>query len=154
MLARFANAVDAEKPDLVIWQVGTNSVLRGRDSRKIAEAIADGIRRLKALGTDVILMDLQFAPRVIEKADAETMVNLIATAAKRDNVDLFRRFALMRDWSLARHISFHESLAPDGLHMNDWSYGCMAQLLAGAIADASTRVPQTAGVSSASTAHR
>src|SRR5947209_5295829 len=83
------------------------------------------VDRLKAIGTDVILMDLQFAPRVIEKADAEAMVNLIATAAKRDNVDLFRRFALMRDWMLGRHISFRESLAPDGLHMNDWSYGCL-----------------------------
>ena len=154
MLARFADAVVAEKPDLVIWQVGTNSVLRGHDVRKTADAISEGIARLKAIGTDVILMDLQFAPRVIEKADAEAMVNLIATAAKRDNVDLFRRFALMRDWMLGRHISFRESLAPDGLHMNDWSYGCMAKLLAGAIADAATRVPQTAGVSSASTAQR
>jgi acyl-CoA thioesterase I len=154
MLARFADAVAAEKPDLVIWQLGTNSVLRGRDIRKIAESIADGVGRLRAIGSDVILMDLQFAPRVIEKADAEAMVDLIAAEAKRDNVDLFRRFALMRDWAVVRHISFRQSLAPDGLHMNDWSYGCMAKLLAGAIADAATRVPQTAGVSSASTAQR
>jgi acyl-CoA thioesterase-1 len=154
MLARFASAVVAEKPDLVIWQVGTNSVLRGHDIRRSAEGIREGLRRLKALGTDVILMDLQFAPQVIEKPDAELMVNLIAAAAKRDDVDLFRRFALMRDWTEARHISFRQSVAPDGLHMNDWSYGCMAKLLAKAIADAATRVPQTAGISSASTAQR
>jgi acyl-CoA thioesterase I len=154
MLARFADAVIAEKPDLVIWQVGTNSVLRGHEIRKVAEDIRDGLRRLKAIGTDVILMDLQFAPRVIEKADAEPMVGLIGAVAKRDNVDLFRRFAVMRDWSQARHISFQQSLAPDGLHLNDWSYGCMAKLLASAIADAATRVPQTAGVSTAPVAQR
>jgi acyl-CoA thioesterase-1 len=154
MLARFADAVVAERPDLVIWQVGTNSVLRGHDIRKAADGIRDGLGRLKALGADIILMDLQFAPRVIERGDAEPMVNLIAAAAKRDNVDLFRRFALMRDWSQARHISFQQSVAPDGLHMNDWSYGCMAKLLAGAIADAATRVPQTAAISAASTARR
>ena len=154
MLARFAEAVLAEKPDLVIWQVGTNSVLRGHDIRKVAEDIREGLGRLKAMGTDVILMDLQFAPRVIDRADAEPMVSLIATAAKRDNVDLFRRFALMRDWSEAGHISFRQSLAPDGLHMNDWSYGCMAKLLASAIADAATRVPQTAGISAAPTTQR
>jgi acyl-CoA thioesterase-1 len=154
MLARFAEAVIAEKPDLVIWQLGTNAVLRGHDVRKVAEDIRDGLDRLKAIGSDVILMDLQFAPRVIEKADAEPMVGLISTVAKRDNVDLFRRFALMRDWSQARHISFQQSVAPDGLHMNDWSYGCMAKLLASAIADAATRVPQTAGVSTAPTAQR
>jgi hypothetical protein len=36
--------------------------------------------------------------------------------------------------------------------MNDWSYGCMANLLASAIADASTRVPHTVGISAASSA--
>jgi acyl-CoA thioesterase I len=154
MLARFADAVIAENPDLVIWQVGTNAVLRGHDVNKVAEDVHEGLRRLKAIGTDVILIDLQFAPRVIEKADAEPMVNLIAAAAKRDNVDLFRRFAVMRDWSEARHILFQQSLAADGLHMNDWSYGCMAKLLASGIADAATRVPQTAGVSTAPVAQR
>src|SRR5262245_6034427 len=83
MLARFSQAVVAEKPDLVIWQLGTNSVLRGHDIRKVAESIADGVGRLRAIGSDVILMDLQFAPRVIEKADAEAMVDLIAAEAKR-----------------------------------------------------------------------
>jgi acyl-CoA thioesterase I len=154
MLARFAQAVTSEKPDLVIWQLGTNSVLRGHDIRKVSEDVRDGLGRLKAIGADVILMDLQFAPRVLEKADAEPMVALIAAAAKRENVDLFRRFAVMRDWTEARHISFQQSLAPDGLHLNDWSYSCVAKLLAGAIADAATRAPQTAGISHASTAHR
>jgi len=154
MLARFADAVLAEQPDLVIWQVGSNAVLRGHDIGKVAAGIHEGVARLKAIGIDVILVDLQFAPRVIEKADAEPMVNLIAAAAKRDNVDLFRRFAVMREWSETRHISFQQSLAADGLHLNDWSYGCMAKLLASAIADAVTRVPQTAGVSTAPVAQR
>ncbi len=154
MLTRFAEAVIAEKPDLVIWQLGTNAVLRGHDVGKVAEDIHEGVARLKAIGIDVILIDLQFAPRVIEKADAAPMVGLISAVAKRDNVDLFRRFAVMREWSETRHISFQQSLAPDGLHMNDWSYSCMAKLLASAIADAATRVPQTAGVSTAPTAQQ
>jgi len=154
MLARFAEAVIAEKPDLVIWQLGTNAVLRGHDVGKVAEDIHEGVARLKAIGIDVILIDLQFAPRVIEKADAAPMVGLISAVAKRDNVDLFRRFAVMREWSETRHVSFQQSLAPDGLHMNDWSYSCMAKLLASAIADAATRVPQTAGVSTLPVAQR
>ena len=31
------------------------------------------------------------------------------------------------------------SSSPDHLHMNDWSYACVAKLLAGAIAEAATR---------------
>src|SRR5262249_30576518 len=42
MLARFAQAVVAENPDLVIWQLGTNSVLRGHDIRKVAADVRDG----------------------------------------------------------------------------------------------------------------
>ena len=154
MLARFGRGVTPEKPDLVLWQVGSNAVLRGHDVVKIAEVISEGVGQLKAIGADVILIDPQFAPRVIEKVDSEQMVALIAATARRQNIDLFRRFAVMRYWREVRHVAFARSLAPDGLHMNDWSYGCMANLLASAIADASTRAPQTAGISAASSAQR
>jgi acyl-CoA thioesterase-1 len=154
MLARFGRGVIPEKPDLVLWQVGSNAVLRGHDVVKIAEVIREGVGQLKAIGADVILIDPQFAPRVIEKPDSEQMVALIAAVAKRQSIDLFRRFAVMRYWREVRHVAFARSLAPDGLHMNDWSYGCMANLLASAIADASTRAPQTAGISAASSAQR
>ena len=154
MLARFARGVIAEKPDLVLWQVGSNAVLRGHDVVKVAEVIREGVGQLKAIGADVILIDPQFAPRVIEKVDSEQVVALIAATAKRQNIDLFRRFAVMRYWREVRHVSFARSLAPDGLHMNDWSYGCMANLLASAIVDASTRVPQTVSISAASSAQR
>ena len=32
---------------------------------------------------------------------------------------------------------FQVFVSSDGLHMNDWSYGCLAKLIAGAIAGAS-----------------
>jgi len=44
---------------------------------------------------------------------------------------------------------FDAFLSPDELHMNDWSYGCVAKLLAGAIADAAQRPTLTAGASAA-----
>jgi acyl-CoA thioesterase I len=154
MLARFAEVVIAEKPDLVLWQVGTNAVLRDHDVMKVIDVIREGLGRLKAIGADVILIDPQFAPRVIEKGEAKHMVELMAAAAERENVDLFRRFGVMRYWNGTRHISFQQSIGPDGLHMNDWSYGCMAKLLANAITDASTRVPQSSGIPLVPTAQR
>jgi acyl-CoA thioesterase I len=112
MLARFARDVIAEKPDLVLWQVGSNAVSRGHDVLKVAEVIREGVGQLKAIGADVILIDPQFAPRVIEKADSEQMVALIAAAAKRQNIDLFRRFAVMRYWREVRHVAFARSRCP------------------------------------------
>jgi len=147
MLLRLDAGVIAEKPDLVLWQVGTNAVLR--DDRIDVEAplIHQGLARLKDAGADVILIDPQFAPKVLARpeAEAEQMVSLIATAAKQDDVDLFHRFALMRFWHDDQKLAFEQFLSPDLLHMNDWSYGCVARLLSADIAEAATRAPLTAG---------
>ena len=70
--------------------------------------------------------------------------SLIATAAKSEHVCLFHRFALMRQWHEADRMPFETFLSPDGLHMNDWSYGCFAKWLAAAIAEAATRPVATA----------
>jgi acyl-CoA thioesterase-1 len=87
----------------------------------------------------VVMIDPQFAPRVIAKPDAEAMVTLISRAAKEANVDLFQRFATMRYWREAEHLPFSAFVTPDDLHMNDWGYGCLAKLLGTAIAEAATR---------------
>jgi len=139
MMARFDTGVIAEHPQLVLWQVGTNSVLRDRPLDRHTEQLREGIDRLKATGADVVLIDLQFAPAVIAKSETPAMVEQIALAAKERNIDLFRRFAVMRNWREDQHLSFNDFVAPDSLHMNDWGYGCLAKLLAVAISDAATR---------------
>ncbi|KAB2881861.1 MAG: SGNH/GDSL hydrolase family protein [Pseudorhodoplanes sp.] len=146
MIARFDTAVVAENPDVVIWQVGTNAVLRDHPLRPAAALIHDGLARLKPTGADIILIDPQFAPKVLAKPDADGMVDLIALAAKKENVNLFRRFAVMRHWYLHDRVPFERFLSPDELHLNDWSYGCLAKLLAGDIAEAATRSTLTAGI--------
>ena len=60
------------------------------------------------------------------------------------NVDLFERFAVMRYWRLTEDIPFSTFISPDELHMNDWSYGCIAKLMAGAIHEAAVRSTVTA----------
>lgn len=139
MLARFETSVMAENPDLVLWQVGTNAVLRSSPLAAASILIREGVRRLKAAGADVVLIDPQFAPKVIAKPEAEVMVGLLATAAKEASVDLFQRFEVMRYWHEDEDIPFSVFITPDELHMNDWGYGCVAKLLGGAIADAVNR---------------
>src|SRR5262245_56060882 len=145
MLARLDKAVVAEKPDLVLWQVGTNSVLRDHAVLPHATLLHEGLARLKATGADVVLIDPQYAPRVIAKPNAEGMVSLIATAAKSGHVCIFHRFKRMRRWYETEHLPFETFVSADGLHMNDWSYGCLAKALGMAIAEAATRPTATAG---------
>ncbi|MGC1357088.1 MAG: SGNH/GDSL hydrolase family protein [Xanthobacteraceae bacterium] len=139
MLARFPNDVIASHPDLVLWQVGTNAVLRDHQVQTDATMLRDGIKRIKDAGADAVLMDMQFAPRVLAKSETPDMEDQIARAAKEGSVDLFNRFAVMRDWHDVQHLPFEAFVAPDGLHMNDWGYGWVAKRLAGAFGDAATR---------------
>jgi acyl-CoA thioesterase I len=139
MLARFATGVLAEHPDLVLWQVGTNSVMRDHSLSTHAVLLREGIAELKKAGADVVLMDMQYVPKVLAKSETQGMEDQLAIAAKQENVDLFERFAIMRNWHEVAHIQFDTFAAPDQLHMNDWGYGCLAKLLADTIAEAATR---------------
>jgi len=75
-----------------------------------------------------VLIDPQYAPRVLAKPnDRRQWSPLIATAAKAEHVCLFHRFELMRHWYEDDRLPFETFVSSDGLHMNDWSYACLAK---------------------------
>ncbi len=139
MLVRLDSTVIAEHPDLVLWQVGTNSVLRDRSLPPQDAHLREGLMRLKATGADVVLIDPQYAPKVIAHSNCDRMVSLIAAAAESEHIGIFHRFELMRHWYEVEHLPFKTFVSDDGLHMNDWSYACLAKALGMAIADAALR---------------
>ena len=74
MRARFAADVFAAHPQLVIWQVGSNSVLRDRPLDRHQAELREGIDELKAAGADVVLIDLQYAPGLLAKPETPDML--------------------------------------------------------------------------------
>ena len=72
MLKRFDKDVVVAKPDLVLWQLGTNSVIRDQMFTDHGAAIRDGLNKIRAVGADVVLIDPQFAPKVIVKGGCRT----------------------------------------------------------------------------------
>ena len=146
MMARFATDVVAAQPQLVLWQVGTNSVLRDHPLNPHSVELRKGLEELKTLDADVVLIDPQYAPKVLAKSETPGMVEQIALAAKEQNVDLFRRFAVMRNWYEVQHLGFDVFVSPDQLHMNDWGYACWAKLIGAAIAEAASRPIASAAV--------
>jgi lysophospholipase L1-like esterase len=144
MMQRMQAAVMDAKPDLVIWQVGTNIVIRG-DAAAVAHAAAlvnEGIDKLKAIGSDVVLIDPQYVPATSSKETQEktsTMVNLLGDIAHAKQIARFPRFAMMRRWHEDQK-SFDQFVIGDGLHMNDWGYACFAQMLGDTIIDNVQRV--------------
>jgi acyl-CoA thioesterase-1 len=133
MLARFERDVVAYHPQLVIWQTGSNYALRNQNIEEYANTLRQGISRLKATGADVILMDPQFAPRLIARPIHPMVVDSITALGNEMNVAVFRRFAVMQHWISSGHYRFEEIVSSDGLHMNDVSYSCIAHLLADSV---------------------
>ncbi len=88
MLERFDRDVFAHQPDLVIWQVGTNAVLHDFEIGHYRQVVRDGVERLKNAGIDVIIMDMQFAPKVLAHPLYREMEHSlrIGPARFRDNV--------------------------------------------------------------------
>ena len=130
MMKRLQTAVIDRKPDLVIWQVGTNAVLRGFDPAETEKQVEEGIARIQAAGSDVVLVDPQYSPRVNERPEnAGRMVNLLHRVARLRHAGIFPRFEVMRAWHETQDLPVETFVTQDGLHMNDWGYACFAQLL-------------------------
>jgi len=130
MMKRLQTAVIDVHPDLVIWQVGTNAVLRNLDPSETARLVEEGVSRIQAAGSDVVLVDPQYSPRVTERpASADKMVKLLDRVAHLRHVGIFPRFTVMREWHEEQSIPVKDFVIADGLHMNDWGYACFAQLL-------------------------
>jgi lysophospholipase L1-like esterase len=130
MTKRLQAEVIDMKPDLVIWQVGTNAVLRNLDPGDTARLVEDGVARIQAAGADVVLVDPQYSPRVTEHAEgASKMVSLLGKVAALRHIGVFPRFEVMREWHEQQALPIDTFVIADGLHMNDWGYACFAQLL-------------------------
>jgi acyl-CoA thioesterase-1 len=149
-VSRFEPDVFAEQPSLVIWQVGTNAVFRNVafNFDDVEVAIAVGLRWLKDLPVDVVMMDLQYVPALIEGDKlklSRDMVARITRAAEAADVNMFSRFALMERWVTRDGIPIEKLVRAgdqDRLHMSD----CATDLMTAALFQAIKQSLEKAGV--------
>jgi len=145
---RIDKDVIAEKPNLVIWQIGTNSVWQSASEDppshdETIKAIRCGIECLQKKGTiDIVLMDLQYLPALLTPATIEAtdkMVGAINQLALDMKVNLFRRFELMKGWNKMAKICFDRMVNPDDdkrLHQSEWATHQVSYALRTVIFDA------------------
>jgi len=134
-LARLDADVLAIKPQLVIWQAGANGALRDTSPAAFKRLMQEGISKLKTAGADVILMDNQRSPRLLAQPDHVALEGAMREVAQATGVNLFPRSTLMDGWAAAGAPN-DDFIAPDGLHMNNLGYACLAQALGSVIATA------------------
>jgi acyl-CoA thioesterase I len=131
-IARFERDVLVHRADLVVWQLGTNDIAWGGQTDGLAELIMQGLRILRSGGSDVILMDQQYAPRVLSSSQYSKMQAIIADIARREHVGLFSRFNLMRH-AIEAGLTMGALVSWDGLHNSAEGYDCIGRALARAI---------------------
>ena len=135
---RIGRDVIALRPQLVIWQVGANAAIRDVDPAAFRVTIAAGVKRLRDIGADVILMDNQRATRILDAPRRAAIEQALADVAVASGAALFPRGALMDGWRAAGY-GYDRFIAPDALHHNDFGYRCVAEALASAIVAAIQR---------------
>ena len=134
MLVRFGRDVIAEHPDLVVWQTGSNEILRNGNPELFRRRVLDGIARLKAAGVDTILMDAQYAPRLLDNPEYPVFNDALRGVARTSRVALLDRFEAMRFWLGPGHQPWSHMIDKDQVHMTDAGYHCLGSLLASLIA--------------------
>lgn len=135
MLERLQANIIPMHPALVIWQTGVNDAIQDVGIEAFREILDRGIRETKAEGIDIILVNMQYYPRSERVAGYADYLAEMRKAAEHHNIPLFRRFAIMKHLVKSGQHTTEELLAPDNFHLNDLSYGCLADLLADAIED-------------------
>jgi len=99
MLPVIKAALEAQKPDLVIWQTGTSDAIRSVDLDEFKSALDKGLYLIQAGGADSILMNMQYSPRTESMIALGNYAENMRWVALQHEVPLFDRFSIMKLWS-------------------------------------------------------
>ena len=128
---RMKREIEETKPDLVVWQVGTNDAIRHVSIESFKACLKKALAWLAESRIDVVLIDPQYGAALTKDEYYERVVGAIAEVARESRVLLVDRFEAMRELQRDRGDTFY--LSSDNLHLNDRGHRCMAEQLARAI---------------------
>ena len=96
---RLVRDVLSLKPTLVIWETGTMEAVRGIDVDEFRETVQAGINELRAAGTEVVLMNMQFSRETDAMIQFGPYLIAMRELAEANDLPLFRRRGIMRHWA-------------------------------------------------------
>jgi acyl-CoA thioesterase I len=128
---RIRNEVALRKPDLVLWQLGTNDALARIPLPEFEDTVRSTIRWLKQNQIDVVLVGVQYTTRLVRDANYLAIRESLQKIAAEENILYVRRYDAMR--FIAQRRANLQLLAQDNFHLNDLGYHCMAEHVAHAL---------------------
>lgn len=147
-LTRLTEGLASSRPDVLVWQVGTNDALANVPLSSLGKTIEEGLARARQQAVPVVLIDPQHFPRIEDNKHYADTVTLIGKLAGEHGIPVVHRYQRMRQ-AIAMDASLATALlAADGLHMSDLGHECLARDLAAVLAPAFAN-DQTSTVASA-----
>jgi acyl-CoA thioesterase-1 len=139
MLARLDRDVIAPRPDLVIWQTGSNDPLRGVSLDHFRAATIAAVHRIQEAGIDVMLMEPQWCPKLDATPGAYRFRDAVREIGTTLGLPVIRRSEMMQAWIAEGTLTREQLFAPDGLHMADRGYDLLGQAVSAEILRAAGR---------------
>ncbi len=131
-----------QKPNLVVWQAGTYDAVRGTDLEDFRSSIADGVEKIQANGTDVVLLNMQYSPRTESMVAVGAYADSMRWVAREREVPVFDRLAIMRHWYESGQFNLYATTKD--LSTAKQVHECLGRTLASLIIDAA-RLPAREG---------
>ena len=132
------------KPALTIWQTGTVDAIRGVDPDDFRTALDSGVTTLQKAGSDVLLMNLQYSPRIESMLAVAPYLDTMRVVSQQHDVPLFDRFSVMRHWSDVG--DFDLLGAVHGYAMAKRVHDCVGRALSTFVVDAAHIKPAELGI--------
>ncbi len=130
MVKRLDKDVIAAKPEIVIWQTGSNDPMRNVPVDRFVAETRAGVQAMQKAGLQVIMMEPQWCPRLDATGDVDLFRDAIRKVAAEFNLTVIHRGDMMRRWVSEGRMTRTQMLAADGLHMSDLGYAELARAIA------------------------
>ncbi|CAO3446136.1 hypothetical protein [Azospirillum largimobile] len=134
MVAPLAQAVDDQRPALVVWQTGTVDAMRNLDPEGFGTALQAGIAEVQRRGADIVIMDMQYSMHTAQLIDFAPYVSYMSWLAQSSDIFHFPRYDIMRHWVEDGRVDFADEGDEAKRRSYDFVHRCIGQLLAESIA--------------------
>jgi lysophospholipase L1-like esterase len=138
---RLHTEVALERPDIVLWQVGTNDALARVPIEDFERTVSSTIEWLRQNNIETAIVGLQYTPKFARDEHYVAIREALRRVAAAKDVPYIRRYDAMM--FIARASGRPEMMSGDELHLNDAGYQCMAEHVARGVI-ASLRMPRRA----------
>ena len=128
---RIRSEVAQVKPDLVLWQLGTNDALARVDPDQFTDIVKSTIDWLRSNDIDVVLVGLQYTSRFSRDESYFAIKRALDKIAKDEGILYVKRYDAMKFISQTRakvHL-----MTSDNYHLSDLGTQCQAEHVARAM---------------------